>query len=180
MARQTGLFRTFCYAMLLALAGCAGLPKHVEKYPTQALADPGSTPLGLYAELVERLRAGTASLDAAMIFNLDEYCGLAPSDPHSYAAFLRQHLIAPAGLAADQVRLSLDMMQAVIRSARLLPGPPGNPGINALALTPNPLAALKTADRSGSDACAGMTTRSRATACACARFTAVRSSRTRG
>jgi phosphatidylserine/phosphatidylglycerophosphate/cardiolipin synthase-like enzyme len=46
MARQSGLFRTFYYATLLALAGCAGLPKHVEKYPTEALADPGSTPLG--------------------------------------------------------------------------------------------------------------------------------------
>ena len=80
--------------------------RHLHSKPRSVLALPtGSTPLGLYAELIERLRAGTASLDAAKIFNLDEYCGLAPSDPHSYAAFLRRHLIAPAGLAAGQVRL---------------------------------------------------------------------------
>lgn len=79
---------------------------HLQSKPPSVLALPtGSTPLGLYGELIERLRAGTASLAAAKLFNLDEYCGLAPSDPHSYAAFLRQHLIAPAGLAADQVRL---------------------------------------------------------------------------
>jgi glucosamine-6-phosphate deaminase len=63
------------------------------------------TPLGLYSELIARSRAGTMSFDAARIFNLDEYCGLPQSDPHSYAAFLHRHLIAPAGIAAGQVRL---------------------------------------------------------------------------
>jgi glucosamine-6-phosphate deaminase len=79
---------------------------HLQGKPQSVLALPtGDTPRGLYAELIERLRAGTASLAAAKIFNLDEYCGLAQTDPHSYAAFLRQHLIGLAGLAAEQVRL---------------------------------------------------------------------------
>lgn len=74
--------------------------------PQSVLALPtGNTPLGLYAELVARVRAGSAKLDAARIFNLDEYCGVAPSDPHSYAAFLTRCLIAPAGIGADRVRL---------------------------------------------------------------------------
>jgi glucosamine-6-phosphate deaminase len=59
----------------------------------------------LYEELTARSRAGAVPLGAARIFNLDEYCGLAQSDPHSYAVFLRQHLIGPAGLAPAQVRL---------------------------------------------------------------------------
>ena len=79
---------------------------HLSGKPASALALPtGGTPLGLYAQLIERVRAGAASLDAAKIFNLDEYCGLAQSDPHSYAAFLRRHLIEPAALAAERVRL---------------------------------------------------------------------------
>jgi len=65
----------------------------------------GATPLGLYSELIARSRAGTVNVDAARIFNLDEYCGLPQSDPHSYAAFLHEHLIAPAGIAATHVRL---------------------------------------------------------------------------
>ena len=87
---------------------------HLSGKPASVLALPtGGTPLGLYAQLIERVRAGAASLDAAKIFNLDEYCGLAQSDPHSYAAFLRRHLIGPAALGAERVRLlrgdALDM-----------------------------------------------------------------------
>jgi glucosamine-6-phosphate deaminase len=79
---------------------------HLRDKPHSVLALPtGTTPLGLYAELTARSRAGTVNFDAVRIFNLDEYCGLPQSDPRSYAAFLHQHLIAPAGIAAGQVRL---------------------------------------------------------------------------
>lgn len=74
--------------------------------PRSVLALPtGSTPLGLYAELVRRSRGGAANLAEARIFDLDEYCGLAPADPHSYAAFIREHLAVPLALADDHVRL---------------------------------------------------------------------------
>jgi glucosamine-6-phosphate deaminase len=80
--------------------------EHLREKPASALALPsGNTPLGLYSELIDRSRAGMLNLDSVKVFNLDEYCGLPQSDPHSYAAFLRQHLIAPAGLAAARVRL---------------------------------------------------------------------------
>jgi glucosamine-6-phosphate deaminase len=91
-----------------ALAGAAAdwTCDRLRDKPSSVLALPtGTTPLGLYAELIARSRAGTARLDAARIFNLDEYCGLPQSDPHSFAAFLHQHLIAPAGISAGQVRL---------------------------------------------------------------------------
>lgn len=74
--------------------------------PTSVLALPtGSTPLGLYAELVRRSRGGAADLAEARIFDLDEYCGVAPADPRSYAAFIRDHLAAPLALAGDHLRL---------------------------------------------------------------------------
>jgi glucosamine-6-phosphate deaminase len=89
-----------------ACAAADWVGDHLRAKPQSVLALPtGNTPLGLYAELVARSRAGKVRLDAVKIFNLDEYCGLPPSDPHSYAAFLHQHLIAPAGIAAGQVRL---------------------------------------------------------------------------
>jgi glucosamine-6-phosphate deaminase len=65
----------------------------------------GNTPVRVYAELVRRSRAGLVSFDSARIFDLDEYCGLPPADPHSYAAFMDRHLVAPLGLPARQVRL---------------------------------------------------------------------------
>jgi glucosamine-6-phosphate deaminase len=74
--------------------------------PRSVLALPtGSTPLGLYAELVRRSRAGFTSLAEARIFDLDEYRGLASSDPSSFAAFIRARLTVPLVLAEDHVRL---------------------------------------------------------------------------
>jgi glucosamine-6-phosphate deaminase len=82
------------------------LCERVCEKPDAVLALPtGSTPLGLYSELLERSRSGIVDLDVVRIFNLDEYCGLPQTDPRSYAAFLDRHLIAPAGLAAGAVRL---------------------------------------------------------------------------
>jgi glucosamine-6-phosphate deaminase len=79
---------------------------HLHDEPRSVLALPtGHTPLGLYSELIARSQAGTVSLETARIFNLDEYCGLPQSDPHSYAASLHEHLITPLALAAGQVRL---------------------------------------------------------------------------
>lgn len=79
---------------------------HLRERPQAVLALPtGNTPLGLYSELIDRSRAAEVSLASARIFNLDEYCGLAPSDEHSYAAFLHRHLIGPLDLEADRVRL---------------------------------------------------------------------------
>ena len=79
---------------------------HLRERPRSVLALPtGNTPLGLYAELAERSRAGDASLAEARIFNLDEYLGLPSSDPHSYAAFLHRHVIDPLNLAVENVRL---------------------------------------------------------------------------
>lgn len=74
--------------------------------PNSVLALPtGRTPIGLYAELVARVHARHLDLTRVMFFNLDEYCGLAIEDPHSYATFLREHFITPANIAAESVRL---------------------------------------------------------------------------
>jgi glucosamine-6-phosphate deaminase len=78
----------------------------LERRPRSVLALPtGNTPLGPYAELARRSQAGTVDFSAARVFNLDEYCGLPRSDPHSYAAFLHRHLIDSLRLPPAQVRL---------------------------------------------------------------------------
>jgi glucosamine-6-phosphate deaminase len=89
-----------------AAAAADWVCEHVREKPAAVLALPtGNTPLGMYSELVDRSRARLVDLGAVRVFNLDEYCGLPHSDPHSYAWFLHQHLVAPAGLAPAQVRL---------------------------------------------------------------------------
>jgi glucosamine-6-phosphate deaminase len=89
-------------------AGAAAdfIAERLREQPRSVFALPtGKTPLGLYAELVRRSRQGGVNLMQAQIFNLDEYCGLSQSHPHSYAAFLHRHLIAPLQLVPERVRL---------------------------------------------------------------------------
>lgn len=79
---------------------------HLGAAPSSVLALPtGNTPLGLYAELISRSRAGAVRLDRARIFNLDEYCGLGPANPHSFACYLQRHLISPLDLRPAHIRL---------------------------------------------------------------------------
>ena len=70
----------------------------------------GSTPLGLYAELVRRYNAGEIDFSRARSFNLDEYYPIAGDHPQSYKYFMQEHLFSkvnfessllPDGEAAD-------------------------------------------------------------------------------
>ena len=64
----------------------------------------GRTPRGLYAELARRAAADRISLRDARWFNLDEYGGLAATDPASFAACLQREFVVPAGIPQSQVR----------------------------------------------------------------------------
>ena len=48
----------------------------------------GSTPLGMYAELIKLNRAGKVSFEHVVTFNMDEYLGLEPTHPQSYHYFM--------------------------------------------------------------------------------------------
>jgi glucosamine-6-phosphate deaminase len=81
---------------------CAAL----ETWPDGVVALPtGRTPLGLYAELVRRVRVGSLDVSRARFVNLDEYAGLGPGDPRSYAQVLNTHLLYALRLPAEHVRL---------------------------------------------------------------------------
>lgn len=52
----------------------------------------GSTPVGMYASLVEKYREGLINFSNVTSINLDEYCGLTPTHPQSYRYFMNQNL----------------------------------------------------------------------------------------
>ena len=52
----------------------------------------GRSPHGMYAALRAHAAAGTLFSDRATVLQLDEYAGLGPADPHSFAAQLREQL----------------------------------------------------------------------------------------
>lgn len=61
----------------------------------------GSTPVGTYRRLVDAFRRGEISFARVRTVNLDEYVGLAPDHPQSYARFMREQLFDHVDLPAD-------------------------------------------------------------------------------
>ncbi|WP_307456734.1 MULTISPECIES: glucosamine-6-phosphate deaminase [Microbacterium] len=64
----------------------------------------GSSPLALYAALIRR-RAEGLRTEGLRLFALDEYVGLSPDDPRSYAAYVRSVIAEPLGIPAENVRV---------------------------------------------------------------------------
>jgi glucosamine-6-phosphate deaminase len=63
----------------------------------------GSSPLRVYDELARRVAAGRVSFARARGFTLDEYVGLAPDDPRSYRAVIREELVSRVDFPPDAV-----------------------------------------------------------------------------
>lgn len=53
----------------------------------------GSTPVGLYHELIRYHREEGLDFSQVTTFNLDEYYGLEPDHPHSYHTFMKEELL---------------------------------------------------------------------------------------
>jgi len=63
----------------------------------------GSTPIGLYDELVRRVDAGVIDFSNVRTFNLDEYYPISASHPQSYRSFMEKHLFSRVKLASTRV-----------------------------------------------------------------------------
>jgi glucosamine-6-phosphate deaminase len=84
----------------------------------------GSTPLGVYRELVRRHREEGLSFAQARAFNLDEYVGLPEGHPEAYITFIKREFTdqvdfepgavqGPDGLADDLVQAGRDYDRAI-------------------------------------------------------------------
>ena len=51
----------------------------------------GSSPVGMYAEIVKAVKAGEISFKHVLTFNMDEYVGLPESHPESYHSFMAKN-----------------------------------------------------------------------------------------
>ena len=73
----------------------------------------GSSPLGMYSELIEKCKRGEISFKEVRTVNLDEYVGLSPEHDQSYRYFMNTNLFdgididkkntnVPSGMAEDK------------------------------------------------------------------------------
>jgi glucosamine-6-phosphate deaminase len=63
----------------------------------------GRTPIPFYRELGVLSRAGRVDFSRATTFNLDEFIGVAASDPGSYRAFMQRHLFQHVNLQPERI-----------------------------------------------------------------------------
>ncbi|MEC1289140.1 glucosamine-6-phosphate deaminase [Bacillus mojavensis] len=65
----------------------------------------GSTPVGLYKQLISDYQAGVIDFSKVITFNLDEYAGLSPSHPQSYNNFMHEHLFQHINVQPDHIHI---------------------------------------------------------------------------
>ncbi|HYR57694.1 MAG TPA: glucosamine-6-phosphate deaminase [Chthoniobacteraceae bacterium] len=65
----------------------------------------GSTPLGLYRELIAMCERGEIDFSGVTTFNLDEYVGLGPEHPQSYFRFMWDNLFSKINIARENIHI---------------------------------------------------------------------------
>src|SRR5207245_7336471 len=65
----------------------------------------GSTPLGIYQELIRRHRAGEVDYSRVVTFNLDEYYPMPPTSPHSFRRYMQENLFDHINLPPAQAHV---------------------------------------------------------------------------
>jgi len=65
----------------------------------------GSSPLGMYKELIELNRAGTVSFKNVVTFNMDEYVNLPEDHPESYHSFMWNNFFSHIDIPKENVNI---------------------------------------------------------------------------
>ncbi len=65
----------------------------------------GSTPLGVYEELIRRHQAGEVDFSHVITFNLDEYYPMTPDSPHSYHRYMWENFFSHVNIAKENVHI---------------------------------------------------------------------------
>lgn len=65
----------------------------------------GSTPIGIYKNLVEKYKGGKLSFKNVVTFNMDEYVGLPPDHPESYHYFMMEHFFNHIDIKKENINI---------------------------------------------------------------------------
>ena len=65
----------------------------------------GSSPEGMYAELVKANKEGRVSFRHVVTFNMDEYVGLPEAHPESYHSFMRRNLFDHIDILPENIHI---------------------------------------------------------------------------
>lgn len=76
-----------------------------EEHPFVLGLPTGSSPEGMYAELVKANKEGRVSFRNVITFNMDEYVGLPEEHPESYHSFMKRNLFDHIDIKPENVHL---------------------------------------------------------------------------
>lgn len=65
----------------------------------------GSSPLGVYRELIELVKKGNVSFKNVVTFNMDEYVGLPKEHPQSYHYFMHENFFDHIDIPAENINI---------------------------------------------------------------------------
>src|SRR5205085_12299155 len=65
----------------------------------------GSTPLGLYRELIRLHKENSLDFSRVVTFNLDEYYPMRPESPHSYNRWMREALFDHLNVPVENIHI---------------------------------------------------------------------------
>jgi glucosamine-6-phosphate deaminase len=104
---RTTVYKTSDQAVAVVAASIADLIRRRQEESRNAVLGlaTGSTPVKLYRELIRLYRKGRLSFRNVVMFNLDEYYGLAPHHPESYRHFMEVQLFNHVDVSPENVHV---------------------------------------------------------------------------
>jgi glucosamine-6-phosphate deaminase len=94
--------------------GALIIAKMIRKKPNCVLGfATGSTPLGMYEELIRMHREEGLDFSKVVTFNLDEYVGLSPLHEQSYHHFMWEHLFNHINVDSRYVHMPMGMAEDI-------------------------------------------------------------------
>ena len=78
----------------------------------------GSTPLGMYAELIKLYKAGKLSFENVVTFNMDEYIGLDAKHPQSYHYFMQENFFKYVNIKPQNIHILDGMTKDFAKECR--------------------------------------------------------------
>ncbi|MBQ8361014.1 MAG: glucosamine-6-phosphate deaminase [Bacteroidaceae bacterium] len=117
------------YTLISRWAANYVVEKINQKHPTSEnpfiLGCPtGSSPLGMYNELIRMNREGKVSFEHVVTFNMDEYVGLAEDHPESYHSFMWKNFFNHINIKRENVHIlngnAPDLMEECDKYERLI------------------------------------------------------------
>lgn len=73
----------------------------------------GSTPIGMYENLVRMYQQGIVDFSEVQTFNLDEYLGLLPTNQQSYHYFMNNHLFNHVNINKNHIHIPNGMADSI-------------------------------------------------------------------